>query len=195
MSGVTVVIPTHPGREDLLLSALASVLSQTLRPAAVIVEQDLHREGSAVVRTRALAKVTTGWTAFLDSDDLFMPEHLAVLSAAAAESGADVVYPWPEILGGTDPRPDRFGVPFDPDELRRGSYIPVTSLVRTELAQSCGGFVRPDGSDYDDWGFYLGMLDAGARFLHVPQRTWTWRHHGYGTPGTTGNTSGLASRR
>lgn len=195
MPEVTVVVPTIPERSKMLRRALWSALTQNLPPAAVIVEADLHREGSAIVRTRGLNKATTEYTAFLDDDDQLLPEHLQVLALVADEAEADVVYPWPTVVGGTDPRPDRFGVPFDPDELRRGSYIPVTSLVRTSLAQECGGFQYRDGSPYDDHGFYLAMLDAGARFVHVPRRTWVWNHWGYGMPGIPGNTSGLPSRR
>lgn len=194
MPEITVVVPTIPPRVKMLRRALWSVLTQTLVPAAVVVETDLRREGSAIVRTRGLNKVTTEWTAFLDDDDQFLPGHLELLARAAAETGADVIYPWPTVVGGTDPSPDRFGQPFDAEMMRTRSYIPVTSLVRTKLAQDCGGFVRPPGSDYDDWGFYLAMLDTGARFVHVPARTWIWNHHGYGTPASPGNTSGMPER-
>lgn len=194
MPDITVVVPTIPIRAKMLRRALWSVFTQTVVPAAVIVETDLHREGSAVVRTRGLNKVTTEYTAFLDDDDQFLPEHLELLMQTAVGTRADVVYPWPTVVGGTDPCPDRFGQPFDPDMMRRRSYIPVTSLVRTKMAQDCGGFRIPDCSPHDDHGFYLAMLDAGAKFVHLPLRTWVWNHHGYGTPGVPGNTSGQPDR-
>ncbi|HEX5345969.1 MAG TPA: glycosyltransferase [Pseudonocardiaceae bacterium] len=181
-SDVTVVIPTIPIRARLLRRALASVVLQTFQPAAIVVEYDHEHEGSAVTRTRALGKVTTQWTAFLDDDDSMLPMHLEKLLEAQVDTGADVVYPWPEMVGSGDPRPDRFGVPFDADELRRGSYIPVTSLVRTELAQRVGFHYRP-GSPYDDHAFYLGMLELGARFHHLPERTWLWHVMGQNTSG------------
>lgn len=193
-SGVTVVIPTIPPRMKMLRRALWSALTQNTPPAAVIVETDTAREGSAVVRTRGLMKATTEYTAFLDDDDQLLPQHLQVLAQVAERTGADVVYPWPQMAGGPDPCPDRFGQPFDPDLLRRRSYIPVTSLVRTSLAQQVGGFRIPDCSPHDDHGFYLAMLDAGATFVHVPARTWIWNIHGYGQPGISGNTSGSPLR-
>lgn len=179
---ITVVIPSIPPRKGLLKRAIGSVLGQTLPAAAISVAVDLEREGSAKTRNRALAAVQTTWAAFLDDDDQFLPQHLELLAACAESSGADVVYPWPQMLGAGDPRPDRFGVPFDAEELRRGSYIPVTSLVRTGLAQRVG-FRCPRGSDYDDWGFYLGLLDLGVKFVHLPQRTWIWRVEGQNTSG------------
>jgi glycosyltransferase involved in cell wall biosynthesis len=185
--GVTVVIPSIPPRAKKLRSAVASALTQDRVPDAISIAIDHDHDGSAETRNRALAAVGTEWCAFLDDDDLLLPCHLDHLLAVAEATDADVVYPWPVMEGGADPRPDRFGLPFDPDELRRGSYIPVTSLVRTELAHKVGGFAIPDGSIYDDWGFYLAMLDAGARFVHLPERTWVWRIH-------AGNTSGQAHR-
>ena len=182
MSDVTAVIPTIPPRRTLLRRALGSVLGQTQPVAAVSIAVDLNREGSAVTRTRALAAVATDWAAFLDDDDQWLPQHVELLAACAEATGADVVYPWPEMVGAGDPRPDRFGVPFDADELRRGSYIPVTSLVRTELAQRVGFHYRP-GSPYDDHAFYLGMLELGAKFVHLPQRTWIWHVEGQNTSG------------
>lgn len=182
MSTVTAVIPSIPPRRDLLQRALGSVFAQIHPVDAISVAVDLNREGSAVTRNRALAAATTEWCAFLDDDDVWKAKHVYRLLTTAHDTGADVVYPWPEMVGGGDPRPDRFGVPFDAEELRRGSYIPVTSLVRTELAQQVGFHYRP-GSPYDDHAFYLGLLELGAKFAHLPERTWYWHVEGQNTSG------------
>lgn len=180
---MTVVVPSIPPRGAMLKRALGSVLDQTRSADAISVAVDLTHAGSAATRNRALWAADTEWVAFLDDDDQFKPNHLERLLATADETGADVVYPWPEMAGSGDPRPDRWGKPFDADELRRGSYIPVTSLVRTELAKKCGGFQIPAGSVYDDWGFYLALLEVGSRFVHLPERTWIWNVHGQNTSG------------
>lgn len=179
---VTAVIPSIPPRARLLRRALGSVLGQIHPVDAISIAIDHRKEGSAVTRNRALAGARTEWVAFLDDDDQWKPEHVYRLLTTALDTGADVVYPWPEMVGAGDPRPDRFGVPFDADELRRGSYIPVTSLVRTELAQRVGFHYRP-GSPYDDHAFYLGLLDLGATFVHLPERTWLWHVEGQNTSG------------
>jgi hypothetical protein len=190
---ITVVIATIPPRAKLLRKALASVVVQTFQPAVIVVEYDHDRTGAAPTKNRGLAKVDTQWVAFLDDDDQFMPEHLEKLAAAQLESGADVVYSMPYIpqlaeQGGIDPSGMR-GAPFDPDELRRRSYIQTTSLVRTKLIQATGGFQLPTHveSDYDDWGCWLALLDAGATFYHLAEQTFVWEHHGK-------NTSGRADR-
>lgn len=182
MTSITVVIPTIPPRRGLLKRAIGSVLGQTLPAAAISVAVDLDKEGSAATRNRALAAVQTEWTAFLDDDDQMLPQHLELLAACQESTGADVVYPWPQMVGAGDPRPDMFGKPFDAAELRRSSFIPVTSLVRTELAQIAKFRWRKD-TPYDDHAFYLGLLNLGAKFVHLPQRTWLWNVQGQNTSG------------
>lgn len=171
----------------MLRRALQSVLNQTIQPTAIVVECDHKRTGAAATKNRALAKVDTEWVTYLDDDDVMLPHHVDAMLQVALSRRADVVYPWPQMVGGGDPRPDRFDVPFDADELRRGSYIPTVSLIRTKLLKQAGGFQCPPGSIYDDWGAYLALLDVGARFHHLPKRTWRWHiHHG--------NTSGQPGR-
>jgi hypothetical protein len=174
----------------MLNRAIVSVLNQ-LRPANVItVSVDHDRQGAAENRNRALGHVFTEWVAFLDDDDEFMPDHLLILLQNCDD--VDVVYTGCQVRGpyGEDiPLQEewgRFGRPFDGLLLRRKSYLPVTCLVRTELAQGAA-FHAPKGSPYDDWGFFLDLLNQGARFFHVPQKTWIWHHWG-------GNSGGRPDR-
>lgn len=196
MTTVAVVTPTIPTRSTLLVEALASVAAQTRPPDAISVAIDLHHEGAAATRNRALAAVDTDWVAFLDDDDLLEPVHLERVLDHAEETGADLVYPWFTVDGGTDPL-GMEGQPFDPDALRRANYIPVTYLVRTKLIKAVGGFpgpgwqddlgiqLQPDVATCEDWAALLRMVDAGAVVVHLPERTWVWRHWG-------GNTGGVA---
>jgi glycosyltransferase involved in cell wall biosynthesis len=181
---ITVVIPTIEGRENELRRAVGSLQWQALAPNYLRVAVDHKREGAAATRNRALETVRTEWVAFLDDDDQFKPSHLRACARNAALTGADLVYPWFDVEGGDD-EIGMFGVPFDPVLLRKRNYIPVTVLVRTELARKVGGFVdHPDvnGDPCEDWGLWLALLDAGAVFSHLPQRTWIW-HKGAGTRG------------
>lgn len=187
---VTIIIPHIPARPNALSHAVKSAAVQTVRPTDIIIATDTQREGSAVTRNRALDRATTTWVAFLDDDDLLLPNHLEVLLKNAEDTDADVSYAGCRVL---DPmRRDvpvhedwgRFGREFDPDLLRQKSYLPVTSLVRTELAQRAR-FGPPAGviTDYDDWGFYVRLLDLGAKFSHIPEVTWVWNHNGRNTSG------------
>lgn len=196
MNDVTVVVPTIPPRTAMLHRALQSITTQTLLPAAVIVEFDHNRTGAAVTRQRALARVDTEFVAFLDDDDEFMPDHLAVLRQAIDDHNADYTYSYYMVK---DPsgqeRADidpllHFGRPFDPE---RPHQTTIVTLVRTKLAQHVGFHEPPDGALIDgqrygeDFGFTVGCVREGARIVHVPQRTWWWHHH-------RGNTSGRPDR-
>lgn len=187
---VTVIIPHIPARPNALAHAVKSASVQTVKPTDIIIAVDTKREGSAVTRNRALDRATTTWVAFLDDDDVLAPNHLEVLLNHAEETDADVAYAGCEVRHptfGVIPRREewgRFGLEFDPDLLRQKSYLPVTSLVRTELAQRAR-FGPPAGvvTDYDDWGFYVRLLDLDAKFSHVPEVTWVWNHNGRNTSG------------
>lgn len=171
---ITVVIPTIPGREQLLARALESVYAQTLPATAVVVELDDDRQGAAVTRNRALDRAATEWVAFLDDDDVLYPDHLKRLARYALLSGVDVAYPGYDC--DNDPV-NCFGIPFDPALLRRRNFIPVTALCRTQLVAQAGGFQpHPDdnGDPCEDWGLWLAMLNIGAKFGHLPIRTWRW---------------------
>jgi glycosyltransferase involved in cell wall biosynthesis len=217
---ITVCIATIPPRAKLLRRALASVTAQTLLPAAIVVEYDHEHTGAAATKNRAAAKATTPWLAFLDDDDQFLPHHLETLRQVQLDSSknamqavnlgmptdgpADVVYSipdCPQLPGRRDPH-GRYGVPFDPEELRRRSYIQTTSLIRRHAFLGVGGFqlpagkTLPDGSPcpYDDWGLWLAMLDQECLFLHVPEVTFVWNHWGRGVKDVPGNTSGDPAR-
>ena len=162
------------------------MLAQTLLPDVVIVQIDHVGRGAAHTRNAALASVSTEWVAFLDDDDLWLPQHLQALMAVSA--GADLVYSWFTVLNGYDPLTvdgrSPFGQPWSPAlaaAIQSANFIPVTVLARTAALRAVGGFTPPPWASADnpceDWGCWLKLLDAGAVFRHLPQRTWQWRTH------------------
>lgn len=188
-AGVTAVIPTIPPRmtDGKLDRALRSVTAQTRAVDALSVSVDHDRKGSAANRTHALSAVRTEWTALLDDDDEWNPDHIALLLRHAQATQADLVYPWFNVPSGFDPWPHREGQPFDRELLRTENYIPITVLVRTDLLRAAGGFwpKGPADNPCDDWGTWERCLEAGGTFAHLPFRTWTWHWHGGNTSGRT----------
>jgi hypothetical protein len=173
---ITVLIPTIPPRRAEFQRAVARLPAQNQPPALLWAGFDVGHTGAAATRNRLLEQVRTEWLAFLDDDDELLPNHLKLCARYATLSDVDVVYPGYEVVGGDDPV-NCFGIPFDASLLRRRNFIPVTVLARTELVLAAGGFQeRPDehGDPCEDWGLWLSMLDNGARFGHLPQRTWRW---------------------
>lgn len=191
MYSVTVVTPHIPARQFELTRAVASIAAQTHQPDDIIISTDVAHAGSAATRNRALYHAVTTWVAFLDDDDEMLPMHLEVLVENAVRSGSNVVYTGCKVVdskGMIIPSREewgRFGQVFDGELLQQKAYLPVTSLVHTSLAkQALFGPPESDpNSDYDDWGFYLRLLRLGAVFLHVPEVTWVWNHHGSNTSG------------
>jgi hypothetical protein len=189
LSGVTVCLATIPQRRGLLLRALESVENQTVRPDAVVIACDYERRGAAITKTQALVQARTEWVTFLDDDDQMFPYHLELLLKHARDSGTDVIYSSAEVVtwdGRVLPNEEgwgRYGLPFDAQRMREISYIQTPSLMKTEIAQSVGGFTAAGDSTCDEWNMYRAILDAGGTSSHLPQRTWRWHHWGGNTGG------------
>lgn len=189
---VTVVISTIPKRRNLLNRALESVYNQTVLPAAISIAIDTNRDGGAVTRSRAMSAVQTTWLAHLDDDDEFKPNHLERCLEHAEYSGADIIVPWFQVIGGTDPFPHNRGlVPNAEGKIRnKDGLFPVFGiccLVKTEAAKSLD-FVpwkdRPQGYDHPYW---LSLEENGYRVEMIPDITWLWHHD-------SGNTSGRSDK-
>jgi hypothetical protein len=189
---IAVAIPSIPSRPDLLQRALASVATQRRQPDEISVVIDHCRRGAADTRNRAWRNTTAEWVAFLDDDDELGPDHLAWLYDCAVGHDADFVYPWFEVIGGTDPFPMFFGMPWDPKDPHQTT---ITGLWRREALESIGGFPEPGATVVDtlgnrvgeDYGAVSRLNAAGGKIVHLPERTWTWHHH-------QANTSGVPSR-
>jgi hypothetical protein len=198
VSVVGLAIPTIPPRHELLERALLSADAQTRPFDHLAVVSDVNHEGAAATRDRAwrmLLFYEVDWVAFMDDDDELCPDHLEKLLACAEREGADFVYPWFTVCGGTDPFPENFGRPFDPTD---PAQTTVTGLWRTSALEAVGGFslgFDPGAAGLDSWGNRAGeeheavkrLVAAGGRVVHLPERTWLWHHD-------SGNTSGRPDR-
>lgn len=182
LTDVTYVIPSIPPRRPLLHRALASIDAQTIPAAGISIAFDNDREGAGPTRTRAMDGVGTTWTAFVDDDDELYPHHAETLLAHVADTDADVVWGWFDVVGGGDPIPGNRGKQWDPDTPHT---FPITALVRTALAQQCH-FPAPlvgAGCAGEDFNFWMQMSNLGAVFSHLDVVTWIWHHDSYNTGG------------
>lgn len=185
LPGITVCIATHPARfrNGLLQRALVSVGEQMLQPRAVLVMNDVDREGAGSIRQRLLDLVNTEWIAWLDSDDEWYPGHLEKLMRVAEETGSVYVYSW---FDGRDPL-GHFGLPFNPCTPH---HTTMGILERTDLAKEVGFPPSESGSRFsnEDWAHITGFAklacERGLLMTHLAERTWVY-HQGHG------NSSGL----
>jgi hypothetical protein len=194
---IAVLTPSLPDRGEMLGEAIASVRAQSLRPSVHAIGIDYADVGIGAMLNRLANSTDADWFARLDDDDLLKPNHLELLSSRAEE--ADVIYTWcdvqpratedgapepPSVLGPTGWIPNQ---EFDEDRLRSRNYIPATTLIRRSLWREVGGWLedgmrladgRRDAELAEDWDFWLRALDAHARFVCIPEITWTYRYHG-----------------
>jgi glycosyltransferase involved in cell wall biosynthesis len=186
---ISVIIPTH-NRRAMLREALASVTAQRGASFEVIVVDDgssdgtwddlaarrddiravrTERRGPAAARNRGLAIARGALIAFLDSDDLWMPEKLARQSlfmrnhpdCAVSQTGETWLRDGRRVNPGRRHR-KRPGDIFA-DALRTCLISPSAAILRRELLDEVGGFDEDMTAceDYDLWLRVLARHEAG----------------------------------
>ena len=183
MPNVSVIIPAY-NAEAYIAETVHSALHQTYRDLEVIVVDDgstdrtvacleqfgsqvrvLQQRNAGVARARnAGVGVASGsWIAFLDADDLWLPDKL---ERQLADPGASMSYTdrfnfgsrgdVPELQSQVGPMPsgDLF-VPL----LSEGNFITLTSVVlRRELFEAMGGFYTGlNGTE--DWDLWIRIAE------------------------------------
>ncbi len=191
---VTVVVPVKD-RGPLLRETLSAVLAQVPAPAAVVVVDDgsgddsaavaaasgatvlrhEHSRGAGAARNTGLAVATTGWVAFCDSDDLWLPGHLAGLLRAAGDHVL-VTAPARTTTGRWRGNARGRDVALDPTSLLvpgEGLCASAT-MVRRSQALAVGGF--PEIALAEDLGLWLRLLDVGTG-VETAHPTVLYREH------------------
>lgn len=189
-SDITVVI-TSVGRprKDLLVRAIQSVQEQTLEPDSIVISIDTEHQGAAFTRQRGFEQVNTPLVAWLDDDDEFKPQHLERLHDTMVEQDVDLVYPWYDVIHGSDP----LTIEGRPWSAYNMGLFPITYLVKSEVVRAAGGWApsgwTPEASTHagEDWGLQCRMRDNDVQMYHLNERTWHWHHQ-------TGNSAGLPTR-
>lgn len=207
MHTVSVIIPTY-NRADLLGQAIDSVLAQTYAASEIIVADDgssdntsqvvekfgaqvryvalPHRGQIGATRNGGLHVATGEFIAFLDSDDLFLPNKLSLQVPALAEN-PDVALVYSDgrffvddpgygtgyVLYGL-PSPSGWVLP----ELLRGNFLaPPAILVRRSCLDKIGLFREdPELNAVEDYSLWT-RLAAAYPFLYVPGVVTAIRRH------------------
>lgn len=171
IADIAVITPSHPSRTEFLRACADSVAKQTLQPKMHLIGIDDSGAGPAKMRNRLMCSVDTEWVAFLDDDDIFLSNHLELLYANSLY--ADLIYSFWGMTG----RSPWLGLEeYKYGVLQERNYIPVTVLLRRQVAMECGGFIAEDG--LEDWGLWRRIEAAGGRIKCVPAVTWLYQYHG-----------------
>lgn len=198
---IAVIIPAF-NSGGCLDQALASVAGQTILPAAVMVADDCSTDdtadrarhwqdrlpievirldsnhGPAGARHRAIQATSARFLAMLDSDDLFLPDHLETMAATHAACPGLVSaqelswYPGRGLEVPAAPPP----VPKAAEQmgaLLRRNFVNF-GFFSHDLYERAGGFQAPFCEDWDLW---IRMVRAGATVAIASHPTAVHRVH------------------
>jgi len=206
---VSVIIPTY-NRPLFLRRAIRSVLRQTWQDLEVIVVNDggidleetvpelenskvkyikleSNRERSAA-RNVALTQATGRYISYLDDDDIFYPNHIALLvnflasnlkckfaySDAYRAHQVRMSHGWKTVLKDVP-----YSIDFDPVKLFINNYIPILCVMHDiNILDEVGKF---DESLYvhEDWDLWIRVAKR-YRLFHIKKITceFSWRNDG-----------------
>ncbi len=201
-----VVIALYNGR-PFIGETLESVLRQTYAPAEILCIDDGSTDGGSEVvkafgeRVRLVIRENAGVSAsrnygtslttseriaFLDQDDLWERDNLAVQAKAiVATPETDVCYTGRRLLSYRRDADDfELGPPSSgptPEELAVGlfgkcPFTPSAVSIRRSTLLANGGF-RSEHDSLEDWDLWLRLMIAGARFTHCPEALMQYRVH------------------
>jgi glycosyltransferase involved in cell wall biosynthesis len=204
-STIAVVIPIYNGAA-FIHQTLASVLAQSRPVDQVVVIDDCSTDdsvaqveawadrlpltlvrmpgngGVSAARNAGLAAVETDLVAFLDADDIWLPDHVELVLAAHDCHGGIIsagaffwnpggaLRPYHEHLRLRVPLPDQ-----QLEALVERNFVFISSLVRRSDIEAVGGFRRPD--TVEDWDLWIRLVAAGVAVTQLDRATVLYRRH------------------
>ena len=201
---ISVIIPVRNAAKY-LNAAIDSVLAQTYRPIEVIcindgstdatgsilsgygdrirVIENTKPTGVSAARNRGIAVATGEWIAFLDADDVWDPDKLAV-QLNKGETEADIIHSNARIIDekgaiqkeSMQEGPKIANLTFV--DLLEGNWLfLLTVMVRRTAINAVGGF-NTKCPPAEDWALWLSLAAAGYRFRYVNAILGSYRRHG-----------------
>ncbi|HET9324337.1 MAG TPA: glycosyltransferase, partial [Gaiellaceae bacterium] len=137
-----------------------------------------ENQGLAMTCNRGVREASGEYFVFLSADDRLEPRYVSeLLRAVEYEPEASFAYCSSRLFGAESGiAPSR---PFSAFSLVRGrNYINGSALTRRSAYLEAGGYPEDLGEgSFDDWDFWLSMLDHGHRGTYVPEPLLHWRRH------------------
>ena len=197
---VTVIVPTH-NRPDMLTRALRSIMAQTYPNIEIVVVNDAgldvsniigwlgkdanityvrhgKNRGLAAARNTALNVAQGEIIAYLDDDDVFLPNHVETIVDALVNLRAQFVYTEAEHVTemldcgqykeiGRLPSND---VRYSKEHLHVLNFIPVNTWGHWKSCVAQVGRFDEGLDNHEDWDF---LLRCSRRFdlVHIPKHT------------------------
>ena len=198
---ITVIIPTH-NRPEELRRAIRSVYQQTLLPDELIVVDDgsmppITRDifqgspgnlktillrnniplGASGARNRGIENATSGWIAFLDDDDEFLPDKIEVVSMAIKNNPYCDFFYHPARINMVN---ERIIYTTNPREYKPEDDIFRLLLVKNEIAGTsmtvikCSKLLKVHGFDeqlpaLQDYELWIRLVKEGVKIKKINQ--------------------------
>jgi hypothetical protein len=197
----SVIIPVF-NRATVLGTAIASVLAQTCQDFEIVIVDDgstddpaatvagfadprirLLRQdnrGGGAARNTAIDAARGRFIAPLDSDDVFLPHHLAAMKALLEASHNTAGYARILVDRGNGrtflkpPRAIREGEDMGEYLLCRRGFVPTITLVVERLMAQRVGY-HPDLRAAEDTDFAIRLAEAGCKFIMAPEPGAIWK--------------------
>ncbi len=141
-------------------------------------------QGAAAARNTAIREAKGDWLAFLDGDDLWLPNHLASQMAFLEQGGWDMAWSDAAFFGKQDVAGKRFSAlnrqtrPVTLESLTAEESVPLAStVVARRSAVERAGLFKPVWRRVEDYDLWLRMALDGARMDFNPTVTASRRIH------------------
>ena len=207
---ISVIITTFNRGDGLLQRAIDSVLAQTFKNFELVIVDD-HSDNPPLINIpkgeNRIIPIRLPWNtgyqvrpknvgimcsrgkyiAYLDDDNVFLPDHLEVLYKVITETQADVVY-GDRVYKSTIPDEKRFmgkmSYDYDLKKINQGNYIDTSDIMHTIQSINDIGYWDIFWERKADWLLMTRFGKAGKRIVHVPKiiTEYWWGSDNIGTP-------------
>lgn len=209
---ISIVVPVYHTPQAFLVEMVESVLSQTYVNFELLLADANETQGGEEYKTAlyeiakrdkrivlislnenqgisentnaALAKARGDYVAFLDHDDMLVPDALYEMVSVINEKNPDYIYSDEDK---TDENTSRFFDPYfksdyDIELLRSHNYICHFSMIRRTLFEELGG-LRKEFDGAQDYDLILRVSEKTSKIEHIPKILYHWRVNANSTAG------------
>lgn len=188
------VIITCYQKEEYLNECMESVKRQTREPKEIILVHDAcdnpmaHAIATTIILPKNIGvagardvgfKYSTGkLILFVDADDVLSPDYLEKMVSTLVKKKADIVYPDLFIWQGNESYLSEPPNIITKEYIKKKSKlpIPVTSLMKREIYEDVGGFVRMDV--LEDMDFFVKAMCKNYIFKKANTLLWYRKYPG-----------------
>jgi len=127
------------------------------------------------------------YIAYLDDDNVYLPDHLETLYKTITETQADVVY-GDRVYKSNNPKEKRFmgkmSFDYDLKRINKGNYVDTSDIMHTIQAINDIGYWDIFWERKADWLLMVRFGKAGKKIVHVPKiiTEYWWNDTNIGTP-------------